>query len=60
MGLAVSVGALGCLAWAGCPVLGKDLGQANRNKALTVRVGVVGCLLGGVLALLAVLLEPAG
>ncbi|MDM4763570.1 hypothetical protein QT381_11175 [Galbitalea sp. SE-J8] len=48
------------LVWAGCPVLGFGLDDAHRQKVFSIRVGIVLALSGQALAMLAILLSPAG
>jgi hypothetical protein len=53
--VAAAVG-LGLLIWAGCPVLGFPLAQANAQKIFSIRVGIVANVSGMALAGLALLL----
>lgn len=46
------------LIWAGCPVLGFPLRQANAQKIFSIRVGIVLNVSGMALAGLALLLSP--
>ena len=48
------------LVWAGCPVLGFPLAQANAQKIFSIRVGIVLDLSGMALAGLALLISSAG
>jgi hypothetical protein len=48
------------LIWAGCPVLGFPLAQANAQKIFSIRVGIVLDASGMALAGLALLLSTAG
>ena len=48
------------LVWAGCPVLGFPLAQANSQKVFSIRVGIVLDVCGMALAGLALLLSSAG
>ena len=57
--IAAAVG-VGLLIWAGCPVLGFPLAQANAQKIFSIRVGIVLNVSGMALAGLALLLSPAG
>ena len=49
---------LALLIWAGCPVLGFPLRQANAQKIFSIRVGIVANVSGMALAGLALLLSP--
>ena len=42
--------ALGALAWSGCPVFGDSVERADRDKSVTIRVGVVLFILAGSMA----------
>ena len=55
--IAAGVG-LALLIWAGCPVLGFPLAQANAQKIFSIRVGIVLNIAGMALAGLALLLSP--
>jgi hypothetical protein len=55
--IAAAVG-VGLLIWAGCPVLGFPLAQANAQKIFSIRVGIVVNVSGMALAGLALLLAP--
>jgi len=55
-GAALLVAAICCLAWAGCPVMGRSFESTLRGKSLMVRVGLALFGLGGVASLLGVLL----
>jgi hypothetical protein len=57
--IAAAVG-VALLIWAGCPVLGFSLDQANAQKVFSIRVGIVLNVSGMALAGLALLLSPAG
>jgi len=48
------------LAWAGCPVLAFTPERADRQKAFSIRAGVMFYLGGSVLSLIAILASPAG
>ena len=48
------------LAWAGCPVMGFPLHAAHQQKAVCMRGGTVLFIGGSVIALMAILLSPAG
>lgn len=54
--LALSIGLLG---WSGCPVLEVSVPIADRNKTRTMQLGTLLFIVGGVLALFAVLVGPA-
>ena len=45
------------LAWAGCPVLGATVAEADRQKVISIRGGVVLYLAGTVVATLSVLVS---
>ncbi len=47
------------LAWAGCPVLAFDLETADKQKAFTIRVGVLIYAIGGTMSVVVVLISPA-
>ncbi|MDO9395683.1 MAG: hypothetical protein Q7T71_03965 [Herbiconiux sp.] len=55
--VALSVGLIG---WSGCPILEVDVPTASRNKSRTMQLGTMLFIVGGVVALFAVLLGPAG
>jgi hypothetical protein len=55
--IAAAVG-VALLIWAGCPVLGFPLAQANAQKIFSIRVGIVLDVSGMALAGLALLLSP--
>ena len=55
--IAAAVG-VALLIWAGCPVLGFPLPQANAQKIFSIRVGIVLDVSGMALAGLALLLAP--
>jgi uncharacterized membrane protein YbhN (UPF0104 family) len=57
--IAAAVG-VALLIWAGCPVLGFPLAQANAQKVFSIRVGIVLDVSGMALAGLALLLSSAG
>ena len=59
VGAAISVGAMVLLAWAGCPVFSFTPERVDRQKSLSIRVGVTLYLGGNVLAAFAVLVSPA-
>jgi hypothetical protein len=54
--VAVSIGLIG---WSGCPILEVDVPTADRNKTRTMQLGTMLFIVGGVAAMLAVLLGPA-
>jgi len=54
--VALSVGLIG---WSGCPILEVDVPTADRNKTHTMQLGTMLFIVGGALALFAVLLGPA-
>lgn len=55
-GTAAVLAGIGCLAWAGCPVISENRMAADRNKSLTVRAGVLLFMIGGTASSLTVLL----
>lgn len=55
--IAAAVG-VALLIWAGCPVLGFPLAQANAQKIFSIRVGIVLNVSGMALAGLALLVAP--
>jgi hypothetical protein len=55
--IAAAVG-VALLIWAGCPVLGFPLAQANAQKVFSIRVGIVVNVSGMALAGLALLIAP--
>ncbi|MFD1723058.1 hypothetical protein [Amnibacterium endophyticum] len=57
-GAVVASAGLALLVWAGCPVLGFRLPDADRQKVFSIRVGVVLNLSGLAVVALAVLLSP--
>lgn len=54
--VALSVGLIG---WSGCPVLEVSVPVADRNKTRTMQVGTLLYIVGGIVALFAVLAGPA-
>jgi len=54
--VALSVGLIG---WSGCPILEVDVPTADRNKTRTMQFGTALFIVGGVIALFAVLMGPA-
>jgi hypothetical protein len=58
VGAALMVVGMAGLVWAGCPVAGFPLPVADRQKAITIRAGIVLYGVGAVAAVLAVLLSP--
>jgi hypothetical protein len=54
--LALSVALIG---WSGCPILEVNVKIADRNKTRTMQVGTLFYIVGGVVALFAILLGPA-
>jgi hypothetical protein len=59
VGAAMAGLGLAGLAWAGCPVLAFDLETADRQKAFTIRAGVLVYAIGGTLSIVMVLISPA-
>lgn len=60
IGVIAAVVGVALLVWAGCPVLGFPLAQANSQKVFSIRVGIVLDVSGMALAGLALLLSSAG
>lgn len=56
---AIVVG-IASLAWAGCPVVGFSLEEADRQKSFCIRAGVILYLGGTVAAIFALLINPGG
>lgn len=54
--VALSIGLLG---WSGCPILEVDVPTADRNKTRTMQLGTALFIVGGAIALTAVLLGPS-
>ena len=54
--VALSVGLIG---WSGCPILEVDVPTADKNKSRTMQFGTAMFIVGGAVALFAVLLGPA-
>ncbi|MFB2556810.1 hypothetical protein [Herbiconiux liangxiaofengii] len=54
--VALSIGLIG---WSGCPILEVDVPTADRNKSRTMQLGTLLFIVGGALAMFAVLLGPA-
>ncbi|MGG7465952.1 MULTISPECIES: hypothetical protein [unclassified Plantibacter] len=50
---------LGLIGWSGCPILEVSVPVADRNKTRTMQLGTLLFIVGGVIALFAVLLGPA-
>ncbi len=58
VGAAMAGLGLAGLAWAGCPVLAFDLETADKQKAFTIRAGVLIYAIGGTLSIVVVLISP--
>lgn len=54
--VALSIGLIG---WSGCPILEVSVPTADRNKTRTMQLGTLLFIVGGLAAMLAVLLGPA-
>lgn len=54
--VALSIGLIG---WSGCPILEVDVPTADRNKTRTMQLGTLLFIVGGAMAMFAVLLGPA-
>ncbi len=50
---------VGLIGWSGCPILEVDVPTADRNKTRTMQLGTLLFIVGGALAMGAVLLGPA-
>lgn len=59
IGALVVVLSIGLLGWSGCPILEVDVPTADRNKTRTMQWGTALFIVGGALAVLALLLGPA-
>jgi len=59
LGAAITLIGTAGFAWAGCPILAWDAETAQRQKALTIRAGVLLYFIGTVTAAVAVLAVPA-
>jgi membrane protein implicated in regulation of membrane protease activity len=55
IGVGIVAAATVLLAWAGCPVIRKNLAREDATKALSIRVGIVGYLVGAAILVLALL-----
>jgi len=60
LGAALVTFAIGLIGWSGCPILEVDVPTADRNKTRTMQLGTLLFIVGGAVAMLAVLLGPAG
>jgi multisubunit Na+/H+ antiporter MnhB subunit len=58
IGAIISVIGTVLLAWAGCPVTSRGLGDENKRKTLVIRLGIVAFMLGIALASVVELLSP--
>jgi len=58
-GALLMVAGMSGLVWAGCPVAGFPLPEADRQKVVAIRAGIVVYGIGAVLSLVAVLLSPS-
>jgi len=58
LGALIAVAGMGLLAWAGCPVFSFTPERVDRQKAFSIRAGVMFYLGGSVVALIAVLASP--
>lgn len=52
-------GSIGLIGWSGCPILEVSVPVADHNKTRTMQLGTLLFIVGGALALAAVLLGPA-
>jgi hypothetical protein len=58
VGALVVVLSIGLLGWSGCPILEVDVPTADRNKTRTMQWGTAMFIVGGALAVVALLLGP--
>jgi len=58
IGSALVVVSIGFIGWSGCPILEVDVPTADRNKTRTMQLGTLFFIVGGAVAMLAVLLGP--
>ncbi|PVZ95506.1 hypothetical protein DDQ50_03105 [Amnibacterium flavum] len=59
VGALVVVLSLGLIGWSGCPILEVDVPTADHNKTKTMQFGTAMFIIGGAIAIFAVLLGPA-
>jgi hypothetical protein len=59
IGAALVALSIGLIGWSGCPILEVDVQTADRNKTRTMQLGTMLFIVGGAVALFAVLLGPA-
>jgi hypothetical protein len=59
VGAGIEALSIGLIGWSGCPILEVDVPTADRNKTKTMQFGTALFIIGGVLAVAAVLLGPA-
>ena len=59
IGAALVAASLGLIGWSGCPILEVSVPVADRNKTRTMQLGTLVFIVGGVAAMLAILLGPA-
>ncbi|WP_291045325.1 hypothetical protein [Herbiconiux sp.] len=59
VGSVLVVLSVGLIGWSGCPILEVDVPTASRNKSRTMQLGTMFFIIGGAVAMFAVLLGPA-
>ena len=59
VGSVLVVLSVGLIGWSGCPILEVDVPTASRNKSRTMQLGTMFFIIGGAVALFAVLVGPA-
>lgn len=59
LGAGLSLAGLGCLAWAGCPLLGDDFEATYQQKSVCIRLGTVAAMVGFAVTTVVVLLSSA-
>ena len=60
VGAGLVAASIGLIGWSGCPILEVDVPTASRNKSWTMQVGTASFIVGSLVAMVAVLLGPAG
>lgn len=58
LGAVAAASGVAALAWAGCPVLGFSMAEADRQKSLCIRLGVLLYIAGTTVGGAAILLSP--
>lgn len=59
VGALIVVVSIGLIGWSGCPILEVDVPTADRNKTKTMQFGTALFIIGGAIAVFAVLVGPA-